>query len=44
MKRILTILAFYIILTSFILLTADVIKNPTQYDTVAMYHETLESR
>jgi hypothetical protein len=44
MKRIFTIFTFYILLTSFILLTADVIKNPTQYDTVAMYHATIESR
>lgn len=44
MKRIFTITAFYIVLTTFIITTADVIKNPTQYDTVAMYHETIESR
>lgn len=42
MKRMFTILAFEIIFVSFILLTADVIKNPTQYDTVAQYHATLE--
>jgi hypothetical protein len=44
MKRILTILAFYIILSTFIIMTADVIKNPTGYDTVAEYHATIESR
>lgn len=42
MKRIFAIFAFYIIMSSFILMTADVIKNPTQYDTVAQYHATLE--
>lgn len=42
--RIFTITAFYLILTTFIIMTADVIKNPEQYDTVARYHATLESR
>jgi hypothetical protein len=44
MKKIFTFLAFYIVLASFILMTADVIKNPTGYDTVARYHATIESR
>ena len=42
MRRTLEFIAVYIVLTSFVFMTADVIKNPTQYDTVAQYHATLE--
>ena len=44
MKRIFTKSIFIIILASFMIMTADVIKNPEQYDTVAKYHATIESR
>lgn len=44
MKQIFTIIAFEIIFTSFIIMTVDFVQNPTQYDTVAKYHISIESR
>ncbi len=42
MKK-LTFIAFYAAFMTFIILTADVIRNPVHYDTVAQYHYYLES-
>ncbi len=42
-KRLLAYILAYVLTVTFFVMTADVIKNPTKYDTVARYHETLEN-
>ena len=42
-KRFITYIIAYVLTVTFFVMTADVIKNPTNYDTVARYHEALEN-
>lgn len=43
-RKIIIGLVFYIVFAMFMIMTLDFLENPTQYDTVAAYHETLEDK